>query len=179
MLISEDLISHWRTKVLCYFHFQEFLQMEKELLLLQSISTLQDCDDSQYLSEITIKTDVVMKIEMWRHIELTFNMESFIHEENSCNKQEQIWEFGQVGTNSLFKTTRMQRVNLCSPKLGKIWLHKEQVFNLIEHCQASCSTCWTDHMINYAVNIAHWLTFLRRLRLPPGKIRDTFITYSY
>ena len=101
MLIWEDLISHWRTKVLCYFHFQEFLQMEKELLLLQSISiTLKDCDDSQYLYEITIKTDVVMKMEMWRHIELTFNMESFTHEENSWKKQKQIWKFGQVGQSS-------------------------------------------------------------------------------
>ena len=103
MLIWEDLISHWRTKVLCYFHVQEFLQMEKELLLLQSISiTLKDCDDSQYLSEITIKTDVVMKMEMWRHIELTFNMESFTHEENSWKKQKQISKFGQVGQSSFF-----------------------------------------------------------------------------
>ena len=70
--------------------------MEKELLLLQSISiTLKDCDDSQYLSEITIKTDVVMKMEMWRHIELTFN-----NEENSWKKQKQIWKFGQVGQSS-------------------------------------------------------------------------------
>lgn len=71
--------------------------MEKELLLLQSISiTLQDFDDSQYLPEITIKTDVMMKIEMGRHIELTFNMESFIHEElEKARAKLRIWSSWQ------------------------------------------------------------------------------------
>ena len=102
MLIWEDLISQ-ELKFCVTFTSQEFFQMEKELLLLQSISiTLQDYDDWQYLSEITIKTDVVMKMEIWRQIELTFNMVSFIYDENSWKKQEQIWEFGQVGKSSLF-----------------------------------------------------------------------------
>ena len=102
-------------------------------------------------------------------------MISFIHEEHSWNKQEQILEFVQVGKSGLFNCPQqcrgrifaLGRISSIRKKLG---LHKGQVFNFKDHCQASCPSSRTDHMVNDAINIIHWLTLSKRLRLPPGNI---------
>ena len=171
MLIWECSISHWRTKVLCYFHFSR-ISSDGRGVSVVTIHYLTRFDDS-HLSEATIKTDkdedakTYITDILWYHL----FMKKIAGTSNS--KFENLFKLAKVVfsiVHSGLFNFQMQRKNLCSPELGRIWLHRVQVFNLMDHCQASCPSSWTDHMVNHAVNIIHRLALLKRLRLPLGNI---------
>ena len=140
--------------------------MEEEFLLLQSI-TLQDFDDSQ-LSEATIETDEDGDAKTYRIDILWYRL--FTKKIAGISKRnfETLFKLGKVVFSLVHSNAKEE--SLFSRVRKKLGLHKGQVFNLMEHCQASCPSSRAGHMVNHAINITHRLTLLKRLRLSPGNI---------
>ena len=146
------------------FNSQEFLWME-EFLLLQSITTSQDFDDSQ-LSETTLKTDKDGNAKAYR-IDILLKKIAGTSKSKLEKKAKVVFSIAHknAGEESLFSWVRKNLI-----------LQRACLQASMEHCQVSCPSNWPDNMVNHAINMIHRLMLLKRLWLPLDKAHSSHTT---